>query len=546
MEDLHLHKFVLDNVPRILSWIDRRQGSPTYGCSDRNYWHYKIVDFPCAMLQETALTLALLSTVNFKGNTYFRNVYIQELAKAQVKFWKKIQRNNGAFDEFFPNERSFSATAFTLYSTCMTVKLLNLENNEFQESTHKACTFLINYGDPGASNQVAAAIAAITIYAELFSDYSFDNSVEEMLNRLLESQSPEGWTPEYGGFDVGYQSITVSYLSDYISRKPNNRLSDKLLKMIEFLALFIHPDGTAGGEYGSRNTSFLVPYGFVFNSNKSNTSSAVVNNLFISADSQINTFIDDRYICHFIIPSYLLAIKFISKNKIKFNELPHEKLFSTVFKESGLWIESRPDFYFICNTKKQGVFKIYGKKGQGVLSNSGYNIEIDSRRLAVTNWINNNASIINNKSGAQIKGSFFLVSNKLPNSFYHFTLRLLSYFFKKRLLPILKMYFILREKPIKGFFERSIKVSDKLIVVDDKIHYKSKKKVCLYNNEISSFRYVAPSNYFQINELSGYNPPNKIKHGVCKNIFISQIINTRAFEVEKSCRDDKGKKIEIS
>jgi hypothetical protein len=82
--------------------------------------------------------------------------------------------------------------------------------------------------------------------------------------------------------------------------------------------------------------------------------------------------------------------------------------------------------------------------------------------------------------------------------------------------------------------------------VEDNIHHESKKKVCLYNNETSSFRYVAPSNYFQINELSGYNPPNKIKHGVCKNIFISQIINTRAFEVEKSCRDDKGKKIEIS
>ena len=314
--------------------------------------------------------------------------------------------------------------------------------------------------------------------------------------------------------------------------------------MIEFLSYFIHPNGSVGGEYGSRSTTFFVPYGFAQNISKCKLASAVYKKLFLTDSSYINTSIDDRYICHFILPSYLLTIKFISKNTIKFNRLPHEKIFSTFFKESGLWIESRPNFYFICNTKKQGVFKIYGKERQGVLSNLGYNIESDNR-LAVTNWINDNASIIINPSSAQIKGSFFLVSNKLPNSFYHFTLRLLSYFFKKRLLPVLKKYFILREKPIKGFFERSIKVSDKSIVVDDNIHHESKKKVCLYNNETSSFRYVAPSNYFQINELSGYNSHNKIKYGICKNICVSQTINTMTFEVEKYYRDDKGKKIYI-
>ena len=29
--------------------------SPTYGCFDRNYWHYRIIDFPSGMAQEFVL-----------------------------------------------------------------------------------------------------------------------------------------------------------------------------------------------------------------------------------------------------------------------------------------------------------------------------------------------------------------------------------------------------------------------------------------------------------------------------------------------------------
>ncbi len=534
-KNLHLYKFVLDNVPRMLSWIDRRQGSPTYGSSDRNYWHYKIVDFPCSMLQETALTLALLYTTKFNGNYFYGKNYIKKLALAQILYWKKIQNRNGSFDEFFPNEQSFSATAFTLYSSCKTLQILDEDPEFIRKNAKKSCEFLINYGDPGASNQISASIAAINLYSILFNDTSFDQQLNQQLNKLLESQSDEGWTPEYGGFDVGYQSITLAYLSDFNISRADDRVSKSILKMIEFMSYFIHPNGSVGGEYGSRNTTFIVPFGFAQNLSKCELASTIYKKLFFTDKKDINTSIDDRYICHFILPSYLLTIKLISENKIKVNLLPYEKLFSNVFKDSGLWIESRPGFYFICNTKKQGVFNIYGKEGQGVLSDLGYNIEKDSQ-LAVTNWINTSANIINNKSGTHIKGSFFLVSNKLPNSFYHFCLRLLSFSFKRRLLPILKKYFILREKPLNGFFERSIKVSDSSIVINDIIHYESKKKVDLSKNETSSFRYVAPTNYFQRNELSFYNSPI-ICNNIINHIQISQNIIAKNFEVKKTVNE---------
>ena len=41
-----LARRALDDVAKILTLQDRNPHSPTYGCFDRNYWHYRIIDFP--------------------------------------------------------------------------------------------------------------------------------------------------------------------------------------------------------------------------------------------------------------------------------------------------------------------------------------------------------------------------------------------------------------------------------------------------------------------------------------------------------------------
>lgn len=42
----------LAHIPKLLTLLDRNPHSPTYGCFDRNFWHYKIIDFPSGMAQE--------------------------------------------------------------------------------------------------------------------------------------------------------------------------------------------------------------------------------------------------------------------------------------------------------------------------------------------------------------------------------------------------------------------------------------------------------------------------------------------------------------
>ena len=48
--------------------------SPTYGCFDRAYWHYRMIDFPCGMSQEFVLPLALVwSMPDLPGNVYHQD-----------------------------------------------------------------------------------------------------------------------------------------------------------------------------------------------------------------------------------------------------------------------------------------------------------------------------------------------------------------------------------------------------------------------------------------------------------------------------------------
>src|SRR5262249_19619946 len=72
----------------------------------------------------------------------------------------------------------------------------------------------------------------------------------------------EGWYEEYGGADPGYQTHGTLYLARLWQLTNDATLLDSLIRSVAFLKHFIHPNGTIGGEYGSRNTEFYFPAGF--------------------------------------------------------------------------------------------------------------------------------------------------------------------------------------------------------------------------------------------------------------------------------------------
>src|SRR3989338_3382062 len=99
-------EMALSETARILSLQDRNPISPTYGSFDREYWQYKKVDTPYASVQGAVFSLALLYKNRLYNNPYYKNKKIIEWIVAGIRFLSKIQKRNGSFDEYYPNERS--------------------------------------------------------------------------------------------------------------------------------------------------------------------------------------------------------------------------------------------------------------------------------------------------------------------------------------------------------------------------------------------------------------------------------------------------------
>ena len=108
-------ELALPYIPHLVQLVDKNQYSPTYGCFDREYWHYRTLDFPCGMSQEFALPFALLYKNKFSNNPYYNLERMREIAVAGIRFAMKSSHSDGTCDDYFPFERAMGAFVFSLY-----------------------------------------------------------------------------------------------------------------------------------------------------------------------------------------------------------------------------------------------------------------------------------------------------------------------------------------------------------------------------------------------------------------------------------------------
>ena len=293
MIDPRVYKdIVLLQMPRILGLSDRNPKSKTFGCFDRYYWHYKLIDFPNARFQEATLLLALLYKNDFEGNTYFEKPKIHELAKAANSFWHKIQNKDGSFNEVYPNERSFCATSFSTYA--ITESLLVLGEQHNLDSLIKDGKWLLKNNTAVVSNQMAAASLALYNIYLLTEETKIKRGAEEKITALMTSQSSEGFYPEYDDYDIGYLSLTLSCLCRYcLKTRDNEKLITSMKKGLEFLNGLISEYGMFDYTKTSRKTQFLYPYAFLVL--ESNISEKIYKGL--KENKIINPqWLDDRYV----------------------------------------------------------------------------------------------------------------------------------------------------------------------------------------------------------------------------------------------------------
>src|SRR3954462_9164684 len=104
----------LDLIPKILTLQDRNAHSPTYGCFDRNFWHYKIIDFPSGMAAEFVWPLAMAYSLPTPENPYNHLPAIKEWVIAGIRCAAQSAHPDGSCDDYFPFEKAGGAAAFSL------------------------------------------------------------------------------------------------------------------------------------------------------------------------------------------------------------------------------------------------------------------------------------------------------------------------------------------------------------------------------------------------------------------------------------------------
>jgi hypothetical protein len=211
---------------RLLSEQDRDRYSSTYGCFDRRYWSWKLTDFPEATFQRNVAGLAwLMGQVPADSS---RRPLLADAVAAGLRYTFSIQHRDGSFDQAFPNERSFGATAFLvdpLLSAYLKVRneLAPDDRTVVETGLRKAADFLCEKDETHGliANHLAGAIWSLTQCADLFSEARYERRAQALLQRVLSAQSEEGWIPEYDGADPGYQSLCIHYLAQVARRRPS-------------------------------------------------------------------------------------------------------------------------------------------------------------------------------------------------------------------------------------------------------------------------------------------------------------------------------------
>ena len=533
--------FIVKSVPRVLTQVDRDKHSKTYGCCDRNFWHLKIRDFSSAILQQTGLAIALLDTVDFEGNIYYKRNEAEAWAKATLYYWKKIQLRDGSYNEYYPNEHGFPPTAFSLFSSCEIYKRLQVYDQNLVEAMTKTGKYLISHIEKKAYNQEIASITALYSLYTITNEKWVLEGLESKLRRILDLQSVEGWFPEYGGADIGYLSVSLDMLAEYYWMSRDERVIEPLNKIIEFIKYFIHPDITVGGEYGSRNTTYFLPNGIEVMVHLGNKDAIAIKKFILRKSNEPGYFmdaVDDRYYSHYLLHSFLRALekeKMNVKPDSNVGLMPFESKEEKYFPEAGLFVLSRMSkeisSYCIIGAKKGGVIRTFIDNQQSI-SDFGYRVNYGEGNIAVTNWQDNDYSVKKNGNYLEINGKFTKVSLKMPSPILHLGLRMLSFVFGNKIISMLKKKIILVDKHTDITISRSIKWDDEKIIIDDKIT--SPELIELEAADNFSARHVASGKFYSISDISIHDENNYGKNvlfQIHKEIKLDQI-NIMSIEVK--------------
>ena len=495
----------LHEIPRLLTLLDRDPSSPTYGCFDRNYWHYRTQDFPSGMYQELALPLAQAAVLDLPGNRWYGRERIRELALAAIDYAARSAHADGSCDDYYPYERALGATAFVAAAHAEVLRLTGDRKPERLEALAKRARWLTSHQETGRlSNHQALVALAAARTAALTDDDALRRAVDERLGICLEWQHDEGWFHEYEGADAGYQSLTIAFLANLRDVLPSAAIDQALRRAVRYAAHFAHPDGSYAGETGSRNTCQVLPSGFEALAVESPEAAFLADHWLRGAIAGKRGYPDDdRIVCHWlhdVVVAYLRR-----KNRAPVPAAPFRQETPVVhFRGAGQSVVDQGALRLIVGANKGGVFRAY--RGAELLHNdTGIVILLDDGTRLVSHIVESNPEISREGAAMVVRGRFHRAKKKLPTPFTQVAFRLVNATVG-RLAPnllrlLLQKVLITGKKPSALRFERRIDWSEPgVLMVSDRLQTENGAPLPaarVFGSTDATSIYVATSNLWQ-------------------------------------------------
>jgi hypothetical protein len=235
-----------------------------------------------------------------------------------------------------------------------------------------------------ANHQALFALAFLNAN-ELLGDAAYRQRAEEIIQKIISKQSPDGWYLEYEGPDPGYESLGIFYLATYWKRTGSKQVLESLRRSVEFYAHCVHPDGSVGGNYGSRHTSLYFPAGFEILASEISLASAIsefmqglltMQNVVTPAGADVQNLPSLAY-------TYLEACLITrTEHNGKLPLLPCQRLQGLQhFPDSDVTIAATSYYYAVLNLSTGGVCRVFDKHTSKVFYEDAGYLVLSGNRL---------------------------------------------------------------------------------------------------------------------------------------------------------------------
>ena len=511
---------IVREAPRVLGLLDREPMSPTRGCMDRTFWAWKFTDFAGARFQEGLCVLSLLYADEVGGETYHGNPRLLEWIAGGFDFWSGMQRSGGDFDEAYPFERSLAATAFTAFYLSEAWHLVGdslpaATAERFTQALARAANWLtVNDETHGfLSNHLAAAAGALANAHNICGDARFETRSRYFIDKILDHQSDEGWYEEYGGADPGYQTHGSFYLARCLQLSGDEKLAASLDRSLAFMAHFVHPDGSLGGEYASRNTQTYYPAAFEMLAGRSGSAAWIAETMRPSVESLAAAGLGsvDAYNYFPLLNNLVFAYRArMNRDATPARPLPPEQPGAMLyFPKAGIAKVQRDCYVAFVGLSKGGVIKVFDRRTRRlVCDDCGYLGRMKSGRLFTSQWFGPHWRINVSEGEVAVEGRCvgFKKMVMRPTSFLLFRifiltvgrLRSVAYWLKRLLVSVL----IYRRRDLEFSFKRRIVFDDKRVTIRDELQSLLGGRIeCLEQIDTFTTIHMGSSRYFVPHQL---------------------------------------------